>query len=471
MTDAVVVGSGPNGLAAAITLARAGLTVELLERADTIGGGLRSAQLTLPGFVHDVCSAVHPAALASRFFREWGLAERVPFVAPEVSYGHPLDDGGGIAYRDLERTASELGRDGDAWRRLFGPLVERWSGVTDFTGGALLRWPQDPGAALRFGLRALRHGTGLSSSVFREPTAAAMLRGVAAHAIGAQPSLASAGVALTLGMHAHAGGWGFPIGGSQTIADAMAADLVALGGRITTGAEVRSAADLPDARIVLFDTGPDQLLRIAGDRLPTRYANALRRFRRGGGVAKVDYALSAEIPWRDPRMRDAPTVHLGGTARELMDSETAIAKGRMPDDPFVLLTQPTVLDPSRAPAGRHVAWAYVHVPRGLDLDATEVITRRIERYAPGFRDTVLAAAAMRPSDLQRANPNDVGGDIMGGAVSMWQLVKRPVVSRHPWRTPVRGWYLCSSSTPPGPGVHGTSGQLAAELALRDLERR
>ena len=472
MTSAVVVGSGPNGLAAAITLARAGVEVQLLERGDTVGGGLRSAELTLPGFVHDVCSAVHPAALASRFFRDWGLVERVPFVLPEVSYGHPLDDGrSGIAYRYLERTIAELGDDGRAWRRLFGPLADRWPGVTAFTGDTLLRWPEDLRAAVRFGLRALRVGTPFGAG-FRGEAAAAMLAGVGAHNIGRQPSLASAGVALTLGMHAHVAGWGFPVGGAQAIADAMADDLRALGGRISTGVDVRSRADLPEADVVVLDTGPDQVLRLGGDLLPAGYARALRRYRRGPGVAKVDFALDQPIPWTDPRLRDAPTVHLGGSAAEIAASEAAVAEGRMPQRPFVLLTQPSILDPSRAPAGKHIAWAYVHVPKGLDLDATEVITAQVERFAPGFRDTVLAAAAMRPSDLERSNPNDVGGDILGGAVTMMQLVRRPVVSRHPWRILIRSsggqrWYLCSSSTAPGPGVHGMGGLLAAELALRE----
>jgi phytoene dehydrogenase-like protein len=475
MTSAVVVGSGPNGLAAAITLARAGVEVELLERAATVGGGLRSAEPTLPGFRHDLCSAVHAAALASRFFLDWGLAERVPFVAPEVSYGHPLDiRSSGIAYRDLERTADELGDDGRTWRRMFAPLAARWQGVTAFTGDALLRWPEDPVAAFRFGMRALRVGTVLGPG-FTGEVASAMLAGVGAHTIGRQPSLAAAAVALTLGMHAHVGGWGFPIGGSQTIADAMADDLRTLGGQISTGADVRSSADLPSADIVVLDTGTDQLLRLGADRLPDRYARALRRYRRGSGVAKVDFALDRPIPWADARLREAPTVHLGGSAAEIAAGERDVAEGRMPQRPFVLLTQPTIHDPSRAPAGKHIAWAYLHVPNGLDLDATELITQQIERFAPGFRDTVLASAALRPSDLERENPNDLGGDILGGAVTMWQLLKRPVVSPHPWRVPIRAgrqrWYLCSSSTAPGPGVHGMGGLHAAELALRDVGLR
>jgi phytoene dehydrogenase-like protein len=462
--DATVVGSGPNGLAAAVTLARAGLSVQLIERAPTVGGGLRTAELTLPGFRHDVCSAVHPAALASPFFRAFGLTARVPFVVPELSYAHPLDGGGaGLAYRDLDRTVASLGRDGRAWRTLFAPLVERIAGVTSFTGSQLLRFPADPAAAVSYALRVLEQGTPLWNARFSEQVAPALLTGVSAHSIGTPPSLATAGTALLLGAHAHARGWGFPVGGSQAIADALADDFRAHGGELVLGRDVRTPADLEPSRVTLLDTSPDFLARFTA--LPPRYLRALRRYRHGNGVAKVDYALAAPVPWSRAEVRESPTVHLGGTRGEIAHGEREVARGRHADAPFVLVTQPSILDPTRAPAGRHTLWAYTHVPRGSSVDQTEAITRQIERFAPGFRDTILASASMTALDLEANNPNDVGGDILGGAVTVRQLLKRPVISRTPWRTPVGGLYLCSASTPPGPSVQGMNGWFAARLAL------
>lgn len=467
--DVTVVGSGPSGLSAAVTLARAGLSVRVLERASTIGGGLRTSELTLPGFRHDVCSAVHPAALASPFFRLWGLEQRVPFVVPELSFGHPLDGApAGLAWRDLDRATERLGRDGLAYRRLLEPLVRRIEGVVDFTGHQLLRVPADPIAAVRFGLRALEQGTADWNTRFRDGTAPAMLTGVLAHANARLPSLAAAGTGLLLGAHAHARGWGLPIGGSQSIADALADDLRAHGGIIETDAEVRSPADVGDSRAVILDTSPEFLLRYAAGRLPDRYARAVGRYRRGHAIAKVDFALAGPIPWADPELGAAPTVHLGGTRREIAEAENAVGAGRVPERPYVLLVQPTVVDASRAPAGKHIAWAYLHVPRGVDLDATELITAQVERFAPGFRDLVLAAAPTTAADAFASNPNDVGGDILGGAVTIGQLLKRPVVSRAPWRTPVHGLYLASAATPPGPGVHGMNGWFAARAALHDV---
>jgi len=466
--DANVVGAGPNGLAAAVTLAAAGLRVRLTERAETIGGGLRTEELTLPGFRHDLCSAVHPAALASPFFRAFRLTERVSFVVPDASYAHPLDDApAGIAWRDLDRTAAELGDDGGAWRAFFAPLVHRIDGVVDFTGSQLLRVPRRPVSAGLMGLRVLEQGTAVAGARFRGPVAPAMLAGVAAHGIGRHPSLATAGPGVLLGAHAHAAGWGLPVGGSQAIADALAAELVARGGEIVTGHEVRSPADLERSRITLLDTSVEQLVAIAGHRLPTHYRRALARFRHGDAVAKVDFALSAPVPWADPRVANAPTVHVGGTAAEIAASEHAVMRRRVSDRPYVLVVQPTVVDPSRAPAGRHTLWAYIHVPRGSRVDATERVTAQLERFAPGFRDTVLASVATDAAELERRNPNDVGGDILGGALTVPQLVKRPVVSPVPWRTPVRGLYLCSASTPPGPSVQGMNGWYAARLALRE----
>lgn len=467
MIDATVVGSGPNGLVAAVTLARAGLEVELVERSQRIGGGMSSAELTLPGFLHDVCSAVHPGALQSAFFREWGLTDRVPFVIPEVSYAHPLEGRpAALAYRSLDTTVAELGDDGPGWRRLMGPLARSVGGVADFTGNQLLRIPRHPITALRYGLRALKLGSPLADAGLG-PAAAALFAGAAAHTVGRLERPASAGAGLLLATFGHGRGWGFPIGGSQAIADALAADLVEHGGRIRTGVDVTSPADLEPSRVTLLDTSPAFLTRFAGRSLPSGYARALRRFPRGDGVAKVDFATSAPIPWTDARVAAAPTVHLGGSREQIAAAEAEVSRGRLPDRPYVLLVQPSLLDHSRAPAGKHTVWAYTHVPYGSDHDATEAITTEIERWAPGFRDTILASASRSAARLAIENPNDPGGEIMGGAISLRTLVARPVLSRHPWRTPVPGVYLCSASTPPGPSTHGLPGWHAARLALRD----
>ncbi len=465
MLDVTVVGSGPNGLAAAVTAARAGLDVRLVEAASTLGGGLRTSELTLPGFRHDVCSAVHPAAMASPFFTAFGLTERIDWIVPEISYAHPMDDGrAGIAWRSLDRTVDALGRDGRAWQSLIGPLLKRLDGVVDFTGSQLLRMPSDLIAVMRYGLRVLEQGTGLWDARFREETAPAMLTGVAAHAAGRHPSLATAGAGLLLAMHAHGHGWGFPAGGSQSIADALVADLLAHGGTVETDTRVESLADLEPSRVVLLDTSPELLLR---SNIPSGYRRALSRYRYGPGVAKVDFALSGPVPWVHRDVALAPTVHLGGTRGEIAASENGISRGSVAEHPYVLVTQPSVLDDSRAPAGKHVLWAYIHVPANSVLDATELVTAHVERYAPGFRDLILATAHTSARELAAYNPNYVGGDIYSGALTLRQLVKRPVVSTRPWRTPVDGVYLCSSATPPGPAVHGMNGWYAARLALRE----
>ncbi|SIO26213.1 phytoene desaturase family protein [Agromyces cerinus] len=473
MTDVTVVGSGPNGLVAAVVAARAGLSVRVLEAAPTIGGGLRTAELTLPGFRHDVCSTVHPAGLASPVFRKLGLLDRVDWVVPEVSYAHPLGGGrAGIAWRDLDRTADGLEADGAAWRSLLAPLLARSRGVVDFTGSQLLRVPHDPVAALKFGLRALEQGTAAWNTRFVGDVAPALFSGVVAHAAGGMPSLASAGAGLLIAMHGHGVGWGLPIGGSQTIADALADELRSRGGEIVTDAPVASLAEVTGSRAVLLDTSPELLFTAE---LPGRYARALRRYRYGSGVAKVDFALSGPVPWRNAEVRLAPTVHLGGSRAEIAAAENAVARGYQPgiaggggaEHPYVLVAQPTVADPSRAPAGQHVLWAYTHVPAGSTLDPTELVTAEVERFAPGFRDVVLASAASSAAELGRYNANYVGGDIYSGALTMAQLLKRPVVSPKPWRTPVEGVYLCSSATPPGPAVHGMNGWFAAKLALRE----
>ncbi len=466
--DAVVVGAGPNGLAAAVTLARAGLRVHVFERNATIGGGARTSELTLPGFRHDVCSAVHPMALASRFFREFQLARRIELRMPPASYGHPLEGGrAGIAYRDLDRTIDGLGVDGAAYGRLMRPLVDHADEVAEFTGGNLLRVPRHPLTALRFGLRALEQGGPAWNLRFSEDAAPAMLTGVAAHTILRLPNLAPAGAGLALGVYAHARGWPIPVGGSQAIVDALAADLVAHGGTITTDAEITDLGALPTARAILLDVTPKALLAMGGSRVPPRYARSLRRFRYGNAVAKVDFALSGPVPWANEELRGAGTLHLGGTRAEIAAAENTVASGRHAVSPYVLTSQPSIVDSTRAPAGQHTLWTYTHVPRGSTIDQREAVTRQIERFAPGFRDLVLDVSSRTAMDVERYDPNYVLGDIAAGEPSIPQLLRRPVVSADPWRTPIDGVYLASSSTPPGPGVTGLNGWFAALSALRN----
>lgn len=462
---ATVVGGGPNGLSAAVTLARAGVEVTVFEKSSRVGGGARTSELTLPGFLHDVCSAVHPTALASPFFRSFGLADRVPFVIPEGSYAHAFSDRpAAIAYRDLERTAAGLGRDGPRWRALFEPLVRDVEGVVDFTGGSLLRWPARPRVAARFGLRVIESTV---TARLRTMEARALFTGVAAHAAGRIPGLATAGAGMLLATHAHAGGWGLPIGGSERIIDALAAGLLAAGGRIVTDTAIRSTADLPPADLTFFDTSARGMLDILGERLPARYRAAVGRFRYGAGAAKLDLALDGPIPWSDPALQEVPTVHLGGSRAEVARAESQVARGEHPDRPYVLLVQPSTVDPTRAPRGKHVAGMYCHVPPGSPRDMGDAMLRRLEAYAPGVRDRIIAASSTPATALEQYNPNYIGGDFNAGASTAVQFVKRPVVSPRPWRTPLPGVYLCSSSTPPGTSTHGMCGYHAARTALRD----
>ena len=465
--DAIVVGAGPNGLAAAVTLARAGLSVRVYERNQTIGGGARTAELTLPGFHHDICSAVHPMALASEFFQQFELEKRIELLQPAASYGHPLDNGrAGIAYRDLERTADGLGIDGRAWLALMGPLVERAADVAHFTGFPLVRIPRNPITVARFGIRVLEQGLPTWNLRFRQDVAPAMLTGVGAHSIRPMPSPSTAAAALSLATYAHAKGWPIPVGGSQSIVDAMAADLVAHGGEIVTDAEITDLAELPSSRALLFDTSPRALTSIAGSRLPDGYLRTLASFEYGNAVAKVDFALSGPVPWTTTELRGAGTLHVGGSRAEIASGEKLVAEGRHARSPYVLVAQPSIVDPGRAPAGQHVLWAYTHVPRNSDVDQTEAITAQLERFAPGFRDLILASSSMTAVDMQNYNPNYVGGDIATGSASVRQLIARPVLSPDPWRTPAKGIYLASSATPPGPGVHGLAGWHAATSALK-----
>jgi len=465
--DAVVVGSGPNGLAAALVLAGAGLRVEVFEAGETVGGGMRTAESTLPGFRHDMCSVAHPMALAAPFFRAFGLAGRVELLQPEVAFAQPLDGApAGLAWRDLDRTAEGLGRDGRAWRAVFAPLVEHWQGLVDAALSDQRRLPSEPLTAVQLLLRVAEFGTPAWTARFRGPTARALLAGVAAHAIVPPRALAPAGAGLLLATLGHAVGWPVPRGGSQAIADAMAQELLRRGGRIVTGRRIDSLTQLPRARAVLLDTTPAGLLRIAGDRLPDPYARRLRRFRYGSGACKVDFALSGPVPWTDPGCRLAGTLHLSGTQEQTMAVEREVAAGRHPERPYVLAVQPGVVDDTRAPAGRHTLYAYAHVPHGSTVDLGEAVTAQVERFAPGFRDLVLARRTTTAADLAEYNANYVGGDISAGAMSLRQTVARPVPAWDPYATPVPGLYLCSASTPPGPGVHGMSGLHAARRALR-----
>lgn len=472
-SGAAVVGSGPNGLAAAVTLARAGVPVTVFEAMDAIGGGARTDEHVAAGVHHDVCSAIHPMALATAFFGAFELERRVDFVVPEASYAHPLDGAAGdraaIAYRDLGRTAAELGRDGAAYERLFRPVLRRLEGALDLAlGGSLLRWPTDLLAAAVFGARTAEQGSPLWNLRFREAAAPALIAGVAAHNIGPMPGLANAGVAFVLGALGHASGWPVPVGGSQAITDALAADLLAHGGRIETGRAIAHIGELDGYRVKLFDTSARALAEIAGDVLPGRYRRALQRFRYGNAAAKVNFVLDGPIPWRDPRVAQAPTVHLGGTRAEVAAAERAVARGAHAERPYVLLAQPTAFDPARNPAGVHAVTSYTHVPRGSRVDVTEAVSAQIERFAPGFRDRVTAHSVTTADALSEENRNYIGGDFSAGAVSLRQLVARPVVAADPWRTPARGGgvYLCSSSAAPGPGVHGLPGWYAARSALR-----
>jgi phytoene dehydrogenase-like protein len=463
--DAVVVGSGPNGLIGAVTLAEAGLRVLLLEGAGEFGGGLRSAALTLDGFTHDTCATVLPLARASAAFRDLRLP--IEWAFPQVQAAHPLDGQDAVlVHRDVARTAAGLGsrRDALAWRQSVGAAARGGFGLVDSLLSPLSP-PRAPLRLARYGALGAMPATVLARAVFGGERGRAVLAGMAAHSMLDLRAPITGGYGLLLAALAHQVGWPVVRGGSQRLAAALVDCLVSRGGVAESGHQVRDLSDVPKAGVILLDLTPRQVLSVCGDRLPARYARRLGRFRYGPGVFKLDWALSGPVPWKDPAVSLAGTVHLGGTLAEVAAGEAEVAAGRHPERPYVLAVQPCAADPSRAPAGRHVLWAYCHVPNGSAVDMTRAIEDQVERFAPGFRDLILARVAHDTAALERHNPNLVGGDIGGGHAGLTQYVGRPRLSPRPWATPLPGVYLCSASTPPGAGAHGMGGYRAARLAL------
>ncbi|MFZ9628384.1 MAG: phytoene desaturase family protein [Ilumatobacteraceae bacterium] len=470
MTTAIVVGAGPNGLSAAARLARAGVSVTVLEGAATIGGGARSSEAIVPGLLHDHCSAAHPLALASPLFDELGL-QGITWRAAEFDCAHPLDDGSAGAFaQSFERTAEVLGRDGARWRQVFGPVASNFDALFTDISQPILRVPRHPVLMARLGARAALPATVLGR-VWSTPQAQALWAGVAAHAFWRldRPMTSAIGVTLTAAAHAH--GWVVAEGGTQVITDALAADIVAHGGTISTGVTVSSVSELPPHDLLLLDVSPSIALRILGDRLPGPVARAYRRFAHGPGAFKVDFAVEGGVPWTADVARRAGTVHVGGTMAEVADVERAVHDGRMPERPFVLVGQQYLADPGRSVGNVHPVWTYAHVPHGYTGDATEAIVAQIERFAPGFRDRIIGTAVRSTTEMAVYNPNYVGGDIIGGAASLRQTLFRPRVTTHPYDTGVPGTYLCSASTPPGAGAHGMCGANAAARALSQLPDR
>ncbi|MBI3555037.1 MAG: NAD(P)/FAD-dependent oxidoreductase [Deltaproteobacteria bacterium] len=476
--DAVIVGSGPNGLAAAVALAMNGHRVHVLEAQSTFGGGTRSAELVSPGYVNDLCSAVHPLGISSPFFSSLGLEEHgLEWLNPDIAYAHPLpdnDNGGAVAcFRDLSRTVSTLGTDGGSYRKLFEPFAQKWEELLD----DVLRpisFPRHPLLMARFGLLATRSLEGLARAHFSTPAARALVAGVGAHSMLPLSRSPSAAVTMMLGTAAHTRGWPIPRGGSQRIADALVARLRKLGGSLQPDSPVASLADLPPSRVVLFDLTPRQLLKICGDRLSPAYRSQLEDFRYGPGVFKIDWALSAPVPWKNPLCAGAGTVHVGGTLEDIARAEQQAWDGTPPEQPFVLFSQPSVFDPTRAPPGKHAAWGYCHVPNGSTFNMTSRIEAQIERYAPGFGTTILARATANTAQLELRNANLVGGDIGGGVADLERLIFRPALRRSPYAVLMtndpRGFFICSSSTPPGAGVHGMCGYHAATAARKFLNK-
>ena len=468
--DAVVIGAGPNGLSAAIVLAQTGKSVLVVEAKDTVGGGVRSAELTLPGFVHDVCSTAYPLGAGSPFFKTLPLAEHgLEWVHPVAPVTHPLDDGTAAALnRSVSDTADGLDADAAAYRKLMGPLVAGWDRSVDYLLSPFRRMPPHPISMARFGLTGIRSVESVARGRFEGERARALFAGIGAHSMLPLDRPSTAAVGLVLGMAGHAVGWPFARGGAQSIARALASYLRSLGGEIVTNRRIESLDELPDSRAVLCDISPAQLLEIAGDRLDGRYRRRLESFRYGVGVHKVDFALDGPVPWKAPETAWGGTVHVGGTLDEIAEAEATVWEGKVPERPFVLVAQPSLFDDSRAPSGQYTVWAYTHVPSGSTFDATDRVEAQIERFAPGFRDRILGRHVMTPASLQEYNANYVGGDINGGAQDFRQTFARPMLRWDPYSTAVKGLYLCSASTPPGGGVHGMCGYHAARSALRDV---
>ncbi len=471
MPDAIVIGSGPNGLAAAIELARNDLDVLVLEADDEVGGGTRSAELTLPGFLHDVCSAVHPMGILSPFYRQLPLAEHgLEWILPPASIAHPLDDGDAVMhYRSLDRTAEGLGRDRRSYLRLIEPLMHDVHGLLGDAMGPL-GIPKHPIQMARFGLRAIFSANRLARLLFREERARALIAGCGGHSVLPLSQPLTGALATLFLLTGHVESWPVARGGSRAIAKALAGHLESLGGRIQTGHRVTALDALPDARVVVFDTSPEQLSTISGEALPAGYRRRLGRYRYGPGVFKIDWALDGPIPWKDPRCLEASTVHVGGTLEEICASERDMYRGRHSDRPYLILCQQSQFDDSRAPAGKHTGYAYCHVPPGSTVDRTEAVEAQVERFAPGFRDRILARHTMNAADFERHNPNYKGGAITGGVADAFQLFNRPVTRLDPYSTPNPRLFICSAATPPGGGVHGLGGYYAARSALRRLAR-
>ncbi|WP_184543470.1 phytoene desaturase family protein [Mucilaginibacter sp. FT3.2] len=469
--DAIIVGSGPNGLAAAIFLQQQGLSVLLVEGKNEIGGGLRTAELTLPGFKHDICSAIHPLAVGSPYFETLPLAQHgLEYIFPETAAAHPFDDGtAAVLLKSVEDTARLLGADEQAYLNLMRPVVKNWPLIAADVLGPL-HFPKHPLLMAQFGLPAITPST-LLAKRFKTKKAKGLIGGMAAHSIQPLTNIATSAIALVLMAQGHLKGWPVPKGGSQQIATALASYFTSIGGKIETNFYIQSLDQLPSAHAVLFDITPKQLLKIAGHKFSSIYKWQLERYRYGAGVFKVDWALDAPIPFKAEAVKQAGTVHIGNTFEEIADGEQLIWQGGHPDKPYVLLAQQSIFDRSRAPEGKHTAWGYCHVPNGSVKDMTSIIERQVERFAPGFRDTILAKHTFNTVQLEEYNPNYIGGDINGGVIDIGQLFTRPVLRASPYTTSAKGLYICSSSTPPGGGVHGMCGYHAAKKALKDIWNR